>query len=98
MNRSRMANASLSSVSVPKPMVPRATFETLMPVPERVRYFMSGCSVDGCMCGGQVDDEAVSDILVHDALKGVIDPTRRDQLDVRRDVPGCAVVDELLGL
>ena len=38
-NASRMAKASPCSVSVPNPMVPRARFETLIPVPGRLRYF-----------------------------------------------------------
>src|SRR4051794_18193241 len=40
MNRSRMANASLSSVLAPKSIAPRARLDTLVPVLARVRYFM----------------------------------------------------------
>jgi hypothetical protein len=45
---------------------------------------------------GHVDDEAIVHVFVHGPLVRTIDLVRSDQFDIRLDVAGRAVVDELL--
>ena len=45
---------------------------------------------------GHVDDEPIAHVFVHDPLVRTMDLVWSDQFDIRLDIPGRAVADDLL--